>query len=348
MSQSPAPRRIRPVRWILGSLLTLGLTVVGLPGTSASAAADGVVTGTVTFHEASPTRTVQVFVQGADGTWTADTSRTATVADNGAYAAHVPGGVPVRLRVSFGSPSYGYWYGDVFSVDVATTVKAASGTTRRGVDLDVPMPVAYSGRLVDRSGTSVTGSVIPTVNTDGASLPIVDAPIPVDASGVFSVLLPTRASGVYEGGVMGTSESGNEWAWLDGGTGWEPDFYLNPRPGDSFTGKLIELPLGRATSSPSTSRPAIVHLRATRAPVVRGVVRKGHRLYSTRGAYTVRPAVLRFQWLRNGKAIRGATHASYRLRRADVRKHIRVRVTAFRSGTKVRVVSPRTTAVRAR
>ena len=330
------------------ALLTLGLTVVGLPLTSASAAADGVVTGTITFHETSPDRTVQVFVKGIDGTWAADASRTAPVADSGAYTASVPAGVPVKLRVSFGPPQYGYWYGDVFSADSAITVQAASGATRSDVDLDVPTPVSYSGRLVDRSGKSVAGTVTPTVNTDGASSPITD-PIPVDSSGTFSVFLPTRDGGVYEGGVMGLSESGNELAWLDGGTGWEPDFYLNPHPGDTFTNQVIELPLGQASSSPSTTTPKpVVKLRATRKPAVRGVVRKGHRLYSTHGTYAARPTALRYQWLRNGKAIRGATHASYRLRRADVRKHISVRVTAFRSGTKVRVLSPRTAAVRAR
>ena len=329
-------------------LLTLGLTVVGLPAVSASAAADGVVKGIVTFHEPSPVRTVQVFVQGTDGTRTADASRTATVGGNGYYTANVPAGVPVKLRVSFGAPQYGYWYGDVFSADSAPTVQAASGATRRDVDLDVPTPVTYSGRLVDRSGASVAGTVIPTVNTDGASIPIVDAPIPVDSTGAFSVFLPARDGGVYEGGVMGTSESGNEFAWLDGGTGWEPDFYLNPQPGDSFSGKVIELPLGQPSSSPSTGPKSVTKLRATRAPVVRGVVRKGHRLYSTRGAYTARPTALRFQWLRNGKAIRGATSTSYRLRKADVRKHISVRVTAFRSGAKVRATSSRTAAVRGR
>jgi hypothetical protein len=223
MSQSPALRLIHPVRWTLLTLLTLGIVLAGLPATSASAAADGILEGTVAYHETSPDRTLEVYREGSDGTWSADNSLTTTVANNGSYSVHVPAGEDVKLRVSFGSPYYGYWYGDAFSPDYAPTAKAAAGNTVTGVDLEVPAPISYSGRLVDRGGNPVAGSVVPTVNSDGASLPIVPEPIPVDASGEYQIFLPARDGGVYEGGVIGFAESG-DWAWLDGGTGTEPDY----------------------------------------------------------------------------------------------------------------------------
>ena len=345
MSQSsPAPTQIRPVRWILFTLLTLGIVLAGLPATSASAAADGILKGTVTFHEATPTRTLEVYRE-TNGAWTKDAARTTSIASNGAYAAQVPAGEPVKLRVSFGSPNYGYFYGDAFHTDFAATAKAASGQTVTGVNLSVPEPVTYSGRLVDRSGKPVAGTVTPTVNTDGASLSIVDEPIQVDSSGEFQVFLPAKSGGVYEGGVMGTTASGDDWAWLRGGTGYEPDYYLNPAPGESYAGQTIKLPVGTATSS---SGQQTTKLRALKSPVVSGPVRKGRKLHSTAGAYNKRPTTVRYQWLRNGKVIRGAKYASYKLKKADVRKHISVRVTAYSSGAQVRATSARTALVRAR
>ena len=177
MSQSsPALRQIHPVQWILFTVLTLGIVLAGLPAASASAAADGILKGTVAYHETSPDGTLEVYREGADGSWSADDSLTTTVATNGTYNVHVPAGEGVKLRVSFGSPYYGYWYGDVFGPDFAPTAQAAAGQTVTDVNLEVPNPVSYSGRLVDRGGNPVAGSVVPTVNTEGASLPIVPEP----------------------------------------------------------------------------------------------------------------------------------------------------------------------------
>lgn len=335
------------MRWIPLTLLTLGIVLAGLPAASASATADGILTGTVAYHESSPDRTLEVYREGADGTWSADDSLSTTVATNGRYTVQVPAGEDVKVRVSFGSPYYGYWYGDVFHPDYARTVQAAAGQTVTLDDIQVPIPVSYSGRLLDRGGNPVAGRVVPTVNTDGASSPIIPEPIPVDESGEYQVFLPARGGGVYESGVIGFAESG-DWAWLGGGTENEPNYYLNPLAGESRTGQDITLPIGSESVAPDTTHPSTTTLRATRTPVVRGAIRKGHKLRSTAGSYNKRPTTVRYQWLRNGKAIRGATTSTYKLKKADVRKHIRVRVTAYSSGAKVSATSARTAAVRAR
>jgi hypothetical protein len=112
----------------------------------------------------------------------------------------------------------------------------------------------------------------------------------------------------------------------------------------------ITLPVGSAESAGPSSAPSssVRRLRATRAPVIRGRTRRGATLHTTSGRYNLRPAIIRYQWLRNGRPIRGAHSPAYRLRRADVRKHIRVRVTATRSGTTVRATSTRTMTIRRR
>src|SRR5881392_2028594 len=112
MSLSPASQLTRPFRWVAFALLTLGFIVAGLPATSASAATDGILKGTVTFHESTPIRTLEVYRETVDGTWAADDTLTTTLPESGIFSAHVPAGEAVKLRVSYGDAAYGYWYGD--------------------------------------------------------------------------------------------------------------------------------------------------------------------------------------------------------------------------------------------
>lgn len=348
MSHPSRFRRQGP--WVARTLLVLGVAAATVPAVPAYASAETSISGHVTFSEDHTDRTLEVYRETSPGRWTEDASRQTEVAADGSYTVLPPVGVPVRLRVGFATPEYGYWLGDVFDADLAESVTAGAGEQVDGVDLVVPVPVTYSGRLVDRRGNPVAGSVTPTVNTDGASLPLV-APVSVEADGSYEVVLPARHDGVYEAGVLGTDASGDTWAWLGGGSGWEPDWYLNPMPGEVHTDEDITLPLGPAQSvvPPSKSTPAsTTRFRATGSPVVRGTVRRGVRLRATAGRYSTRPTVVRYQWLRNGHTIRGAHRSTYRLRKADVRSRVSVRVTAYRSGTKVQVISPRTAPVRRR
>ena len=77
---------------------------------------------------------------------------------------------------------------------------------------------------------------------------------------------------------------------------------------------------------------AVPHLK--RAPHISGRVRVGRRLSASPGSWTGPPTSYRYQWLRcnahGGKCrrIRHATHAKYKLTRADARHKLRVRVTA--------------------
>jgi len=343
------------LRWFLITVTALGIAVAGLPATSASAAANGVITGTVTFHDPSADRTLQVFVKDSDGTFVENPALRTTVPADGDYSVQVPAGSTVKLRVSFAGPSYGYWFGDVFDTSFATAVPLAAGETVPDVNLDVPVPIEYSGRILDRNGNPIAGVVVPTTNTDGGSFPIVPAPVHVDASGEYQVFLPAKFDGSwYESGILAIDETGEAQAWLDrdaespGGTGSEPNYYLNPVPGESHPDSDITLDIGSSSVAPSV-KPAVTatKFRATSSPVVRGTARKGALLRTTSGRFNHKPTTLRYQWLRNGHAIRGATNSAYRLRKADVRKRISVIVTATRSGTRVLATSARTPAIRA-
>jgi hypothetical protein len=75
---------------------------------------------------------------------------------------------------------------------------------------------------------------------------------------------------------------------------------------------------------------ATVAKRALKVGKVRiaGKVKVGQRLTAQTPGWRPRSVKFRYRWLRNGHAMRGATKAHYKIRKADRRKVIKVRVTA--------------------
>lgn len=88
--------------------------------------------------------------------------------------------------------------------------------------------------------------------------------------------------------------------------------------------------LAVATAPTATVRRARFDLVA--APKVSGVHRYTHRLTATAGEWSKKPTRVRYQWLRSGEPIPGATRWSYRLGVDDVGEKVRVRVTVRRDG----------------
>lgn len=86
------------------------------------------------------------------------------------------------------------------------------------------------------------------------------------------------------------------------------------------------------TKVAAATKPVLRALTATPTPAVRGVVEVGHTLTARVGTW--RPAGVRrsVQWLRGGKPIKGATHLTYRISKADAGKRITVRVTGTKTG----------------
>ena len=78
-------------------------------------------------------------------------------------------------------------------------------------------------------------------------------------------------------------------------------------------------------------------------PTVEGVQRFGRTVSATAGRWSARPASVRYQWLRNGRPIRGATGRRYTFAPPDVGTRVRVRVTAFAADHRpgVEVSTPR-------
>ena len=67
-------------------------------------------------------------------------------------------------------------------------------------------------------------------------------------------------------------------------------------------------------------------------PKITGTVKVGKKLTAKPGVWKPSSVKLSYQWLRNGKAIKGATKSTYKLAKSDKRKKITVKVTGKRAG----------------
>ncbi len=97
------------------------------------------------------------------------------------------------------------------------------------------------------------------------------------------------------------------------------------------TGEAWGLASTQRVSAALTIAPA--HFAGAPAPRATGVAKKGRRLMAVLGSWAPGPeGTTTYQWLRNGKVIRGATGATYRLKAKDRGRRISVRVTVSRPG----------------
>ncbi len=93
--------------------------------------------------------------------------------------------------------------------------------------------------------------------------------------------------------------------------------------GDELDGFVLS---GKSVKAAS---PAI---KVTKKPTISGKAAFNSTLTAKKGTWNVSGASYKYQWLRDGKAIKGATKAKYKLKVADVGKQISVKVTASKSG----------------
>ncbi|MGO4254972.1 choice-of-anchor Q domain-containing protein [Marmoricola sp. RAF53] len=188
---------------------------------------------------------------------------------------------------------------------------------------------------------------------DGADMGAFELSSTSGATAVQNLAAPTVAGSARLGATMTATSSGS-WnpvnatlsrQWLRNGAA------IPGATGASYTvagadvGKSISLrvtgsmPGFTSTSATSTASATVSAgtLVLSGTPRISGRTKVGKTL--TAVPPTARPAAsVRYQWLRSGKAIRGATKATYKLRKADARKRMSVKVTYVRSGYVPKVV----------
>jgi hypothetical protein len=154
---------------------------------------------------------------------------------------------------------------------------------------------------------------------------------------------------VAEPGAWGPGTVSLGFRWLRDGTAIDGATAASYTPGPGDLGHRLSVRVtGTRTgyaSAERTSAEVVVGVGTLSAPTPRvtGKARAGRRLRAVAGTWAPAPVTLTYQWLRNGKAIKGATGTSYRVGRKDRGKRIAVRVTGSRPGfaTAVRVSAPK-------
>lgn len=88
------------------------------------------------------------------------------------------------------------------------------------------------------------------------------------------------------------------------------------------------------TVATSAETPAVAKAKLTSEslPAVKGTARFSREVSAVRGKWSVKPTSSKFQWLRSGKEIAGATDATYRPKAGDVGKRLSVVETVTREG----------------
>ncbi|HEY0277811.1 MAG TPA: DUF2341 domain-containing protein [Solirubrobacterales bacterium] len=103
------------------------------------------------------------------------------------------------------------------------------------------------------------------------------------------------------------------------------------------------LPVGGTTTKNGAGgkrKPAPANLSIVKKPRIVGAGKVGGKLTASSGSWNVKPASVSYQWLRGGKAIKGATHPTYKVTKADAGATLSVKVTASAPGSgKVTVTS---------
>ena len=67
-------------------------------------------------------------------------------------------------------------------------------------------------------------------------------------------------------------------------------------------------------------------------PTIKGKAKVGKVLKAEPGTWKPKPTSFKYQWYRSGKAIKNATKSSYKVKKADIGKTIKVKVTASKKG----------------
>ncbi|WP_440312451.1 sunset domain-containing protein [Leucobacter chromiireducens] len=162
--------------------------------------------------------------------------------------------------------------------------------------------------------------------------------------------LTTATPKISGAAVVGTTLKSSVGSWKPGGVAlkyqWNRGGAAIPKAtGSSYkltsadAGKKITLSVtgtlagyGTRTVTSAATGTVLWTLTAAPTPKISGTSKVGAKLTASAGAWKPAPVSLSYQWLRNGKAISGATKASYTLTKSDGGAKVSVRITGKKSG----------------
>ena len=184
----------------------------------------------------------------------------------------------------------------------------------------------------DAAGNSESPSTIPVTITDVTTIAVVTAPTITGTVKLGKTL--TASTGSWN--TTGLTYS---YKWLRNGNriaGATSKTWV-VRQADSQKKLSVQVTAVKtglapvASTSKSVTAPKITALKATSKPKISGTARVGSTLTASAGKWSVGSIKVTYQWLRDGKAISGATSKKYKLTSVSYKHKISVKVTATRS-----------------
>ncbi len=272
---------------------------------------------------------------------------------------HVPGGeVTVRLDRFLKKGVYG-GQKVAFKVDGGATLACATTDVQGNGTATVPLPADLT------LGAHTLNVLAGTACGEGADLPARSIPLSFTVTAAPPAPAPAPLAATGKASVTGKARVGQTVAavaprysystgvklgyqWLRGGkaiSGATARTYA-VKPADRKARLSVRITASHATggtvvsTSAATAKVAAGTFRVAKKPVVKGTKKVGKKLSVRKATWSVKGVKVSYQWLRNGKKIKGATKATYKVKKADRAKKLSVRVTAEKSGyTTVKVAS---------
>jgi hypothetical protein len=255
--------------------------------------------------------------------------------------------------------------GSTMTANPGTWVPAATTTTyqwlRAGVEIPGATQQSYVLTAADAGMTltvKVTGARDGYETTTKTSLPTAAA-----ADGAFSTVPTPTVTGST---AVGSTLTANPGTWVPAATTTTYQWLRSGVEIPGATGQTYRLTAADAgaaltvrvtggrdgyaettATSAATAAVGLATFDQAPAPRIKGKAKVRAKLKAVVGTWSPTPATTTYQWYRNGKAIKGATGATYKVTRKDSRKRITVVVTQALPGyATVSQKSPATKRVR--
>lgn len=313
--------------------MAVGAVVVAaaiLAGAPARAAEPAHITGTVT-GSGGPLAGVTVTALHRDGGgWAAAGNDTTNGA--GAYDIAIPDDgdstnddYTLEFYDGLGQSAGEYW-DDVSTLADATTFPVPAGTTVGGKDADLAPGRHIRGTVRGPGNVPLAGievSAYPSQAVGGEQV-LVEFDV-ADAQGGYDISrLP---AGTYRIGFRDVTGAYLSEYWTDKADLASADD-INVAAGDADGRDAVLAAAGQSGPPIAPAQPVV----NSEKPAISGTPRVGRKLKVSAGAWSPGAVTLSYQWLANGRPIRGATGARLKLKGAQLRKKISVQVTATAPG----------------
>ncbi|WP_235737367.1 carboxypeptidase regulatory-like domain-containing protein [Nocardioides alcanivorans] len=217
---------------------------------------------------------------------------------------------------------------------------AADGALIEGADEPTFTPTgAQQGKAISVAVTGTLAGYSTVSRTSAPTAPVAAAPVVEIVPGTPMITGKAQSGSTLtvDTGAWGPDGVKLTQQWLAGGTPIAGATGTTLKVSNAMAGKRISIKVtGKLAgtddvSVTSTATSAVVGVLTSTKPKIKGKAKVGKKLKAKTGSWGPKPVTLKYQWLRNGKKIKGATKANYKLVKKDAKKKISVKVAGKRA-----------------